>query len=106
MRTLLRNRQRFYYASYIGETENIDEFGVFHVTDGNADAMEALLREKYLTPCYEKNREFYNSYIPNETSKLRDAKVKVFGNYVVYAIMSAQDRNTLFNAVRDELEMD
>ena len=29
MRTLLRNRQRFYYASYIGETENIDEYGNF-----------------------------------------------------------------------------
>ena len=91
---------------YTGETESIDEFGIFHVTDGNADAMETLLREKYLTPCYEKNRDFYNSYIPNETSKLRDAEVKTFGNYVVYAIMDTKDRNTLFNAVRDELEMD
>ena len=91
---------------YTGETETIDEFGIFHVTSGNASAMEALLRERYLTPCYEKNREFYNSYIPNETSKLRDAEVKVFGNYVVYAIMNTQDRNTLFNAVQDELEMD
>lgn len=91
---------------YTGEVNNIDEFGIFHVTSGNAATMEALLRERYLAASYEKNRDFYNSYIPNETQKLRDAEVKSFGNYVVYAIMSAADRNTLFNAVRDELEMD
>lgn len=91
---------------YTGETNNIDEFGIFHVTDGNAATMESLLRERYLTPCYEKNREFYNSYIPNETAKLRDAEVRSFGNYVVYAILSAADRNTLFNAVCDEVEAD
>lgn len=88
---------------YTGESENIDEFGIFHVRDGNASAMETLLRERYLAPCYEKNRDFYNSYIPNETAKLRDAEVKVYGNYVVYAIMSPSDRHTVFNAVRDEL---
>ena len=27
MRTLLRNKSTFYYASYIGETEIIDEYG-------------------------------------------------------------------------------
>ena len=27
MRTLLRNRRKIYYASYIGETEIIDEYG-------------------------------------------------------------------------------
>ena len=27
MRTLLRNKRKFYYASYIGETEIIDEYG-------------------------------------------------------------------------------
>ena len=27
MRTLLRNKTKFYYASYIGETEIIDEYG-------------------------------------------------------------------------------
>ena len=91
---------------YTGEVNNIDEFGIFHVTSGNAVEMETLLRESYLAASYEKNREFYDSYIPNETPKLRDAEVKVYGNYVVYAIMSTADRNTLFNAVRDELEGD
>ncbi|MBQ8311432.1 MAG: DUF4358 domain-containing protein [Clostridia bacterium] len=90
---------------YTGDTNNIDEFGIFHVTDGNASAMETLLRERYLTASYEKNREFYDSYIPDESPKLRDAEVKSIGNYVVYAIMSAADRNTVFNAVRDELEI-
>ena len=27
MRTLLRNKTKFYYASYIGETETLDEYG-------------------------------------------------------------------------------
>lgn len=91
---------------YTGESNNIDEFGIFHVTDGNSEAMAALLLENYLTESYKKNKEFYNSYIPDETPKLRDAEVKIFGNYVVYAIMSPSDRHTVFNAVRDELEGD
>ena len=78
-------------------------FGFFHVTDGNADSMEALLKD-YLTRSYEKNQSWYDSYIPKEIPKLRDAEVKVFGNYVIYTICSKEDRAAVFSAVADLLK--
>jgi hypothetical protein len=82
--------------------KNLDEYGIFHVTDGNAAAMEKLLRG-YLERSYEDNHVWYDSYMPEETPKLRDAEVRVFGNYVVYAIYSDADKATLFNAVKATL---
>ena len=82
--------------------KNLDEYGIFHVTEGNAAAMEKLLRD-YLAQAYEDNHVWYDSYMPEETPKLRDAEVKVFGNYVVYAIYSSADKATLFGAVKSAL---
>ncbi len=84
------------------DTNNIDEIGIWHVTDGNADAMKVLLTG-YLGESLEKNETFYDSYIPEETPKLRDAEVRVYGNYVAYAILSASDRSAFFSAVESEL---
>ena len=64
--------------------------------------MAKLLRD-YLAQAYEDNRVWYDSYMPEETPKLRDAEVKVFGNYVVYAIYSSADKATLFDAVKAAL---
>ncbi len=100
----------FSMPSYVTESvirfsmnaKNLDEYGIFHVTDGNASAMAKLLRD-YLAQAYEDNRVWYDSYMPEETPKLRDAEVKVFGNYVVYAIYSSADKATLFDAVKSAL---
>ena len=74
--------------------DRIDEYGILHSDIGTEEAAR-LLRE-YLTRSYEQNRAFYDSYIPTETPKLRDAEVRVFGDYVVYAILSPEERSTLF----------
>lgn len=79
----------------------IDEYGVLH-TDTDAEGAERLLRE-YLTRSYEQNRTFYDSYIPAETPKLRDAEVRRFGDYVVYAVLSPAERKTFFSAVKNAL---
>ncbi|MBQ8432040.1 MAG: DUF4358 domain-containing protein [Clostridia bacterium] len=84
------------------EGNDINEIGIFHVTDGNAQAMATLL-SKYLTDSYEQNAAWYDSYIPQETPKLRDAEVQVFGNYVLYGILSEADRTTVFDALREAL---
>ena len=84
------------------EAKNLDEYGIFHVTDGNAAAMARLLQD-YLDRSYEENRTWYDSYMPEETPKLRDAEVRVFGNYVVYAVYSAADKDALFNALHEAL---
>lgn len=89
---------------HAADTNNIDEIGIWHVTDGNADAMKQLLTG-YLSESFEKNETFYNSYIPEETPKLRDAEVRVFGNYVAYAILNSTDRNAFFSALSAELTL-
>ena len=91
---------------YAQDTGNINELGVFHVAEGKAEEFSALLKEQYLNASLEKNREWYDSYIPKETAKLRDAEVKTFGNYVVYAIFDRNERNSIFRTMQDELTVD
>lgn len=81
---------------------NLNQVGIFHVKEGHADEMKELLLS-YLTKSYADNKAWYDSYIPKETSKLRDAEVRVFGNYATYAILSSDDRTLFFEAVEQEL---
>ena len=87
---------------FAAETNNLNEFGIYKVTDGNAKAMETILKN-YLKESLEKNQTWYDSYIPEETPKIRDAEVKVFGNYVVYTILNTEDRATVFDSVKSAL---
>lgn len=80
------------------DRNNIDEFGIYHVTDGDVREMASLL-EGYLSRSFEQNRDWYDSYIPTETPKLRRAEVRVFGSYAVYAILSDSDRDRLFERI-------
>ena len=82
---------------------NLNQIGIFHVREGHADEMKELL-SAYLTQSYADNKAWYDSYIPKETSKLRDAEVRIYGNYAVYAILSANDRALFFNAIEEELK--
>lgn len=77
--------------------DRIDEYGILH-SDIGTDEAARLIRD-YLARSYEQNRTFYDSYIPTETPKLRDAEVHVYGDYVVYAILSPEEKNTFFNRV-------
>ena len=80
---------------------DLNEFGIYHVTEGNAEAMKANL-SNYLTEFY----ELYNAnYLPEETPKLRDAEVRVFGNYVAYAMLNDTDRATFFDALESALKV-
>lgn len=88
---------------YCKRTECIDEIGLFRVENGRAEELAALLRTAYLAPAYEKNRDFYDSYIPKETPKLRDARVECYGDTVVYAILSPADQSALFSALKKAL---
>ena len=84
------------------DANNLNEFGVFQVEAGNAKAMETLLKD-YLSKSYQTNQAWYDSYIPAETPKLRDAEVKVFGNYAVYAIADTTTRTSFFEAIESQL---
>ena len=85
-----------YFAT---DANNHDQFGIYHVTEGNAKAMSALLRA-YLDDCYENFNSLYN---PEEMPKIRDAQVEIYGNYVVYAVFDEADRIALLSAIQNTL---
>ena len=82
-----------YYAK---NTNDLDEFGIFLVEEGKEKATRLLLLQGYLQKRYTENQEWYNSYMPTETPKLRDAEVRIYGNCVVYAVLSAEQRTAFF----------
>ena len=82
---------------------NLNEFGIYLVKDGKTAEMKKVLTG-YLETCYNTNKEWYNGYIPQEVPKLRDAEVKVFGNYVVYVILNEADRAAVLDAIKDALQ--
>ena len=47
----------------------------------------------------EEQREFIASYAPHELSKLDAAKVKKFGNYVVYTVLPKDTTTTVMDEV-------
>ena len=83
-----------YYAQ---NTNDLDEFGVFWVEKGHEKELRTLLLQGYLQKRYNENREWYDSYMPTETPKLRDAEVRIYGNCVVYAILSPEERTSFFS---------
>lgn len=88
---------------YTALSEDIGEFGVFHV-DSKEDA-EALrsITESYLQALRDEKSTFIASYAPKELAKLEHAEVRVFGNYVTYAILSDTDRKLFFDTVEKML---
>ena len=89
------------YVYYAQNTNDLDEFGIFEVEEGKAQEVRNQLLSGYLKKRYDENLEWYNSYMPTETPKLRDAEVRVFGNCVAYAVLSQENRKAFF----DECEM-
>ncbi len=85
------------HVYYAQNTNDLDEFGIFWVEEGQAKAVRSMLVQGYLQKRYTENLEWYNSYMPTETPKLRDAEVRVFGNCVVYAVLSPERRTAFFS---------
>ena len=84
---------QIYYAQ---NTNSLDEFGIFEVARDQTKEVRKLIEKEYLQKRYEENREWYDSYMPAETPKLRDAEVRVYGNCVAYAILSPEQRAAFF----------
>ncbi len=86
---------------FSADGNDLDEFGIFHVKDGNPEEMATLLRD-YLSSFY----ETYNAnYLPEEIPKLRDAEVRVFGNYVAYAMLAEPYRTQFFQCIDHALQI-
>ena len=83
---------------------NLNEFGIWRTeTEEESEALEDAL-EEHLEESYQRNCSFYDSYIPAETPKLRDAEVRRYGVYVAYAVLSAEERQLFFRELSHLLE--
>lgn len=85
---------------YSTATEDINELGIFFVSDDDELREVAKACREYIEYIRESKRAFISSYAPLELSKLDDARVMVFGNYVVYCIL---DERTA-DMICDEIE--
>lgn len=88
---------------YSAPSENIDEIGVFRA-DNDADIAELRrLCEQYVITLREDMRAFVESYAPREATKLDRAEVKVFGHYIVYTVLSDDDRKEAYEEIEELL---
>ena len=88
---------------FASDSNNINEIGIFHTTEGKSKEFAGMIKA-YLLNSYERNQAWYDSYIPAETPKLRDAEVRIYGNYVVYAILSKESKGTVFSVAEKTLK--
>lgn len=81
-------------------SSNINEVGIFKVNGYGEKGKEVFKAvEKYIKDKSENSRNFVESYAPAECKKLDDAECKVFGDYVVYTVLTKQDANKVFDAI-------
>ena len=88
---------------YSVRSEDINEFGIFHAPDDAAREELKRLTEGYLETLKSDQQAFIASYAPEELPKLERAEVRVFGNYVAYAILSDDDRKLAFETIEKKL---
>ncbi len=79
----------------------LDEVGIFKASSTeNVDAVKAMV-ENYLK---ERNAAWTGLYMQDEYPKLENASLKVFGDYIVYCILSDAEKTAVFTAVEDALK--
>ncbi len=87
---------------YAANGNNLDEIGIWKATGEKPRQAATFLSDSLLTR-FEENEAFYQSYIPEEVPKLRDAEVRVYGNYVVYAILAPERKKAFFRFLEKTL---
>ena len=80
---------------------SFDEFGILRYDDAKTAAENADVVCAYLKSLQED--ALYRSYFPDEEYKLDEWEVKTFGNYVVYAVLSAENRAAFLGEVEQLL---
>ena len=79
----------------------IDEYGIFRMKEESGiEGMKSAIQD-YIDSA---KLSFNENYAPNEKPKLDNAEIRVFGKYVVYAVLSEDDKNVLFSALETALK--
>lgn len=82
---------------------NINEYGIIHLSDPEQVAEVDRLAQVYVENQRDFLSTFLNTYNEAEMAKLEEMQVRVFGNYVVYTILSANDTAAVMNAIEAKL---
>ncbi|MBQ9080778.1 MAG: DUF4358 domain-containing protein [Clostridia bacterium] len=91
-----------YVIQMSATSTNINQFGIFHVKDGEAENMKKLC-ENYIAKSKDRWVAQAN-YIASEHPKMEGAEVRIFGNYVVYTMLTDTDKALAFEAVEAALK--
>lgn len=80
---------------------SFDEYGILHVANEKdvEDVKNAV--SEYLKA--KREDALYRSYFPGEEYKLDEAEVKVYDQYVVYGMLSGDNRTALFSQIKNLL---
>ena len=89
---------------YSTEVSDINEIGVFHCENkDNAKSLAESLT-KYITDMQTEQKAFISSYAPRELPKLENAEVHQYGNYVIYFIISDDDKPDAIEEIEEMLK--
>ncbi|MBQ7379261.1 MAG: DUF4358 domain-containing protein [Clostridia bacterium] len=84
-------------------SSTVDEFGIFRVKDGgDVSAVKAEVSD-YVQALQVKLEVYLDMYDPAEKTKLENAQVTVYGNYVVFTMLSEADTAALKSVIEDTL---
>ncbi len=81
---------------YSASSEDIGEVGVLHADDDKSAQMLLEAAREYIEQVCTDKSAFVENYLPAERAKLDCADAKRFGNYVVFALLEADDRDAVF----------
>lgn len=79
---------------------NIDEFGVFKAKDSS---QVKLVKKAVSTYLQMRKDTWMKEYMPEEFPKLENAEIKTEGDYVIYAILSDNDKKAAFDTFEKSL---
>ncbi len=91
-----------FHHVYSTDSNDINEFGIFHAAEGKAEELAADC-ERYVKDIQDNSRAFIASYAPEELPKLDGATVKRFGNYVIYTVLPTDKTEKIFKDLEERL---
>ena len=92
-----------YAVAASAASSDVNEYGIIHVNDPKQVAEVEKLAKAYLENQRDFLSTFVNTYNAAEMAKLESAAVRVFGNYVVFTLLSEADTEAVMSAVEQAL---
>ena len=89
-----------YVVVKANNAKNINEVGIFKVDGKNSNEMKSII-EKYVINLQKSYRAM--DYFPEEIEKIDGARIKVFGNYVIYSFLNEKDSDAFYKAIKNTL---